>query len=709
MVEYHSSIGRHRRYIRLDTVFPVEFEIVSLDDKEVYSEFHQAFTRDVSEGGMCLEVNNLKEDLAEKLNTKAAKLRLQIEMPFSSKPIAAVAETAWLKKIKEDHPNKYLIGVSYEEISQKDRQGIINYARFMQVRPILVTAAIVLLIFTVGITRFETTKKEALQKEAEKKLVLIETERSKLVHMMDQLRASRGEMEARLKSFEQERLDLERILEAAKGRAEARPEGIAVLEGELAKAKEKADALNQELSKVMESRSALAEQLKALEEIRASKPVKVTLAAGGVIVGKVILETSDSVRVEVPTGVITLKRELISSMTTPSDEEIAELAKERLKLELRAKEVEKQREVERIKAEERGKTEKVIVRKKPGEAAIPIPRKISERGVTVKGNRIYADGSLFFIKGVAYGISAPGLPPGVNGCFSRIPLSVFENDFRMMKGAGINTIRTYEPLPDDLLDLAEKYDIKVIEQIVYPSGNTNYASDAGLEALKMVATEVVKRHKNRKCILMWSIWNDAPFCYGEAGNPVLRYGFKKVNNFMKEIYLAVKAVDKSHPVTAANILKVEGYNLGFDFLDVIGCNAYLGGHGFNWRGEEEAAKTVKEMKDIAKKYNKPVFITETGFSTFVTKDTQDKALETQIKSVEDDLAGIIIFEWADEWWKGGNTSVQDKHIEEYWGIVTWDRKPKPGFKAVSKLFNSIPTDSLGYAPVASKYILEINP
>jgi exo-beta-1,3-glucanase (GH17 family) len=171
-----------------------------------------------------------------------------------------------------------------------------------------------------------------------------------------------------------------------------------------------------------------------------------------------------------------------------------------------------------------------------------------------------------------------------------------------------------------------------------------------------------------------------------------------VNKFMKEIYLAVKAADKSRPVTAANILKVKGYDLGFDFLDVIGCNAYIGGHGFNWRGREEAVKSVKEMKEISRKYKKPVIITETGFSTFVKKDSQDKALGTQIKSAEDDLAGIVIFEWTDEWWKGGNPSVQDKHIEEYWGILTWDRKPKPGFETVSKLFNSIPTDSLGYSP-----------
>jgi hypothetical protein len=385
-------------------------------------------------------------------------------------------------------------------------------------------------------------------------------------------------------------------------------------------------------------------------------------------------------------------------MTTPSDEEIGDLAKERIRLEERAKETEKQKDLEKRKAAEKEKTGKIIAEKEPGEPEVLVSRRISGHGVAIKDNRIYADGSLFFIKGAAYGISAPGLPPGVDGCFSKIPLSVFENDFRMMKEAGINTIRTYEPLPDPLLDLAEKYDLKIIEQIVYPSAYTDYSSDVELKALKKRAVDVVKKHRNRHCILMWSIWNDAPFCYDEPGNPVPRYGFDKVNNFLKEIYLAVKAADKSHPVTAANMLKVKGFDLGFDFLDVIGCNAYIGGHGFNWRGKEEAVNSVKEMKAISKKYNKPVFISETGYSTFVKKETQDKALEAQIESIGCDLAGIVIFEWTDEWWKAGNPSVQDPNVEEYWGILTWDRKPKPGFEVVSKLFNSISTDSLGYSP-----------
>lgn len=690
MVEDYPGFER-RRYIRLDTVFPIEFQIVSLDGSQVLSEFAQSFTRNVNEGGMCLEVNNLDEELAEKISSKAVKLSLQINMPFSAKPISATARVAWIKKIKQDYPNKFLIGVSYETISDVDRKRILNYAKALRLRPKLIAAAIVILAIAVATSSVLVSKKEALRREAERRIVLIEQERGKLTEELEKLQQSRSDLELKLAGFLEEREGLEKKIELA--RAEARPEDVLKLEAELAEAQDKVEELNKQLSRVAADKVKFEDQLKALEEIKAAKPVKVALAKGGVVIGKVALETEDIVKVEVRDGVITLRRDQIASITPATEEEITELVRERARQLRRAQELERQRQLRRQEAIRKEEDKEI---KKP--PAFAVQRAISEKGVVIKNNRIYVEGSLFFIKGVAYGTRMLLSEHGVKGStLNDKALNFFENDFKMMKEAGVNTIRTYEPLPDPLLDLAEKYDLKVIEQIVYPSASTDYSSDVELKALKRNAIEIVKRHKDKKCILMWLIWNDAPFIYESAGNPIPHYGFDTVNNFMKEIYLAIKKEDKTHPVTAANILDVEGYNLGFDFLDVIGCNAYIGGHGYEWEGKSDALRTCMKMVKIANKYKKPVFITETGYSTFVKKETQEKALEVQIKSVDENLAGIVIFEWADEWWKGGNPAAHDGHIEEHWGIITQDRKPKSGFKAVSELFNSISTNSLGYS------------
>src|SRR3990167_3407202 len=83
------------------------------------------------------------------------------------------------------------------------------------------------------------------------------------------------------------------------------------------------------------------------------------------------------------------------------------------------------------------------------------------------------------IKGVTYDLKYPGISH-----YSQIPPEVFERDFKMMKKAGINTIRLYGVPPEFVLDLADRYNIRVIETIVFPGDWTDFTSPYQLQALK---------------------------------------------------------------------------------------------------------------------------------------------------------------------------------------------------------------------------------
>ena len=200
--------------------------------------------------------------------------------------------------------------------------------------------------------------------------------------------------------------------------------------------------------------------------------------------------------------------------------------------------------------------------------------------------------------------------------------------------------------------------------------------------------------------MAWSIWNDAPFTWGAGGNVVRKYGFDKVDNFLKELYLTAKKADSAHPIIGSNMLGQKGTELGFDFLDIIGVNAYIGGHG-RWLGNKKAGETIQKLVRYSEKYNKPVVILETGYSTYIKssarKESQGEVLRKQIEITGENLAGITIFQWSDGWWKAGNPSVLNNNIEEHWGIVTGYRKPKSGYETLKELFNSIPTQSKGYS------------
>jgi len=115
-----------RKYVRLDTVFPVLFRLECPDRKRFISAWLQGFTNNLSKGGICLSVNNLDSELAKALEEKKVKVSLEIELPISRRPISAGARVVWVETV-HNVPNKYLIGLCYEEINPLQNKKLMNY------------------------------------------------------------------------------------------------------------------------------------------------------------------------------------------------------------------------------------------------------------------------------------------------------------------------------------------------------------------------------------------------------------------------------------------------------------------------------------------------------------------------------------------------------------------------------------------------------
>lgn len=730
------NFAERRKYVRLDTVFPVEYRLFSKIDNRELLELKQGFTRNVSEGGVCLEITQLKEGSFALLTDKNNYFELFINTPHKKEPIKAKAEIRWQKIIKQDFPSKYLLGLEYTDIEDSTRKQIIQYAKSRIRRPKLIALSIAMLTAACGLLIWQVRdlgiKKSATEKQMlvfakeltksyenrmslENKIYILNIKKSTLNKSLKKSRKEIDALEERLSklSIAGNEVSDELVLQKVK------------LERELIRWNNEKSTLVQELNSLSSSKDQLNEELSKVKDYSQAKIIRVRLSNGNSIIGQLIDVTPDRVFLKIGLGSIGVERTMISDIKELSYTEKIDIKtiwekqeKEAKKDEIKYKKfIEEQhkkgfvyfngkwiKEEDAAKIEEASKKReddifKVIAQQTaqnyskqemPSESITPI----SEMPIiSIKNDRLYINGRLFFIKGVAYGIEYPGTNGGMD-TFKHVPLSIFEKDFEAMKKAGINTIRTYEPLPDKLLDLAEKYGIMVIENICYPNDNTDFNSMVHLDILKEQIKKYVIRDKNRKCILMWSIWNDAPWAWGAAGNVVKRYGIIKVNNFLKELYNTVKKYDVSHPVTASNAVDLEGEQLGWDFLDVIGLNMYVG--GFDWFIQKDAESNMQKIKKIEEMYNKPVAILETGFSTFVKGQEQSDVLEKQIKILGTNVCGITIFQWADGWQKAGNKNKQDDNIEEHWGILDGYRNPKPGFSIVSKYFNEIPSESMGY-------------
>ena len=114
-----------------------------------------------------------------------------------------------------------------------------------------------------------------------------------------------------------------------------------------------------------------------------------------------------------------------------------------------------------------------------------------------------------------------------------------------MKKAGINTIRTFDPPPDYLLNIADALEIKVIVGIwlwhkyVYHDSQT-------LKYFQNVVREAVSRCEAHPCVLMYCIGSELP-------SELVRWqGHTVIEQFLRKLYQTAKHVNPHCIVTYAN-------------------------------------------------------------------------------------------------------------------------------------------------------------
>ncbi|MFH1678689.1 MAG: hypothetical protein ABH914_03620 [Candidatus Omnitrophota bacterium] len=149
----HSSEINRRKYIRLDSVFPVDFRLVAQDNQTFLSDWIQGFTNDISWGGICLSVNNLSQEFVELIQKGKVNLLVNIQIPLSSKGTPACTKPIWIKLIS-NQPGKYLIGISYSDISASANKRIVGYARMKYLVPRLSAGLLILLVLISGLSGY---------------------------------------------------------------------------------------------------------------------------------------------------------------------------------------------------------------------------------------------------------------------------------------------------------------------------------------------------------------------------------------------------------------------------------------------------------------------------------------------------------------------------------------------------------------------------
>jgi c-di-GMP-binding flagellar brake protein YcgR len=120
--------GKERRaYVRLQSSLPVKFKISAEHKSKTYT----ATTKNISRGGLCLEIDHPIQQLFENLSGTDLKISIDLDTLIpktaaSAKPAWISSRVDWARKPTAKNP-AMLLGLEFEGISDEARKRIHGY------------------------------------------------------------------------------------------------------------------------------------------------------------------------------------------------------------------------------------------------------------------------------------------------------------------------------------------------------------------------------------------------------------------------------------------------------------------------------------------------------------------------------------------------------------------------------------------------------
>ena len=216
--------------------------------------------------------------------------------------------------------------------------------------------------------------------------------------------------------------------------------------------------------------------------------------------------------------------------------------------------------------------------------------RVGFRTITTRGSEILINDEPVFLRGISLHEEAPNRPGRAFG----------RDDAQTLLGwaveLGCNFVRlAHYPHDEATVRRADELGLLVWAEIpVY--WNIDWENPTTLECAESQLEELIERDRNRAAVILWSLSNESP--HSEARL-----------NFLKALVDRARQLDSSRLLTAALMARFVEGGMHIDdpigeYLDVMGCNEYLGWY-------------YKELDDVADvawstTYDKPLIMSELG-------------------------------------------------------------------------------------------------
>ncbi|MDD5505155.1 MAG: hypothetical protein PHR73_00130 [Candidatus Omnitrophica bacterium] len=196
----NNSGSERRKYIRLDTVLPVQFRLESSDSKQPLSPWIQGFTNNIGHGGICLTVNDLSPELVKLIQEKKVKLAIEIDMPLSGNPVCAKVCLAWTKEAG-GLTKRLLLGLDYEKINPRQNYMLIRYAWAKKLFFPFVALSILILSLSLGVGAYLNIQLTHKNKMLIEELVGVEQEAKLAKQQLKQIVQERVALQEKIESL----------------------------------------------------------------------------------------------------------------------------------------------------------------------------------------------------------------------------------------------------------------------------------------------------------------------------------------------------------------------------------------------------------------------------------------------------------------------------------------------------------------------------
>lgn len=308
--------------------------------------------------------------------------------------------------------------------------------------------------------------------------------------------------------------------------------------------------------------------------------------------------------------------------------------------------------------------------------------------VRLMGKYLSVDGRRFRMRGATYGTFARRR----DGALFPDPAQLHA-DIAAMAQAGLNVIRTYTVPPQDLLDAAAEFGLRVLAGIDYDDWRMEPQS--GLRTRRRIraagrsAVEAaMERLAGRPEVLAVVVGNEVP------GDLVRVHGIRAVEETLATLCADVHAADPELLATYANYPTTE--YLAVDGQDFASFNVFL-------ERPEQLRAYLGHLQVAVGEI--PLVLTEVGLASGLHgEQAQAEALEWQLRLVEETgCAGAAVFSWTDEW------EVAGSPVEGWdFGITDGERRPKPALEVVERWARSTVGDLRPVWPRVSVVVCAYN-